>query len=376
MPPELTPTGLHDRRVVRTLAGAFFGALGVAVLLTVREGGAMLDHLRHSVAIGLSCFLVAEGSRSTLARLRSAAGWKSSGRWGMPLPDLLIATALATAAGPILGTTLVDRLVGNEIPSLIAWNDRERRVAFALAGLGTLITLVVVSIAERASAQEARARAAHADAAEFRLKLLELQLDPHLLANTLAHLRAVLDEDPRQVRAVLDRLISFFRATLAGGRTHEHALRDEASRVEDYLAIIQMRMGTRLSFRVTVPPGVEHVLVPALISQPLVENAVRHGIEPKVGPGTIEFVARREGDRLLIDVRDTGQGFDPARPAALPGSGFGLQQVRERLHAIYGDAASLTYVAAVRPHVADDLGGVIARLSVPLGPDTARENRP
>jgi LytS/YehU family sensor histidine kinase len=338
--------------------------------LTVHEGGALGSHLRYSAAIGLSCLVFAEGARSLLARLRAAAGWSLESRWGIPVIDLLVATALATAAGPVLGTTLVDLWARHPVPTLLTWNEKEVQISFLLAGLGTLVTLSLAAIAERASAEAARARAAHGEASEFRLQLLELQLDPHLLANTLAHLRAVLDEDPGQAKTVVDRLIAFFKATLAGGRAGAHSLQQEASRVEDYLAIIQMRMGARLRYCVTVPAELRHTLVPALITQPLVENAVRHGIEPKVGPGAIDVVVRAEGDRLLIDVRDTGRGFDEQQRDLLPGSGFGIQQVRERLRSVYGDGASLTYLPACPARVADDRGGVIARLALPLDPAT------
>lgn len=343
-------------------------AASFALLVTALDGRRFAEHLAHSFAIATVCWLVAEGTHGTLDRLRAALGVPADAVRPRALVDLAIATALATVAGPVMGTALVDWLAGHQVPSLSRWSDGMVRLSFALAALGTLATLSAALLAERAAREATLARRAQREAAEFRLRLLESQLEPHMLFNTLAHLHALIDEDPRAAHGALDRLISFFDATLRGSRSGEHALRDEAARIADYLAIIRMRMGPRLTCRVTLPPELEDLRVPALIVQPLVENAVKHGIEPKVGPGTIELVASRRGDVLTIDVRDTGDGLDVQRPAHPLGTGFGIEQVRARLKAVHGDRASLSFLPAEPPTVADGLGGVVARLELPVEP--------
>jgi len=158
---------------------------------------------------------------------------------------------------------------------------------------------------------------------------------------------------------MLDRLIAFLRATLAASRSGAHALADEFARIEDYLALMAVRMGPRLTVRIALPDALRGLSVPALLLQPLVENAIRHGLEPKVDGGRIEVSARRDGDTLELAVRDTGVGLDAA-PSG-DGSRFGLRQVHERLDALYGARASLTLQAA---HDAE--GGTLASVRLPI----------
>ena len=126
----------------------------------------------------------------------------------------------------------------------------------------------------------------------------------------------------------------------------------------DFLELMQIRMGDRLESRLDLPEPLAELQVPALLLQPLVENAIKHGLEPKVRGGLIEIVARRDGDWLTLSVRDTGAG--PGE-AASRGTHFGLEQVRQRLLAIYGPQASLALDA-----VADLQGGTLASIRIPL----------
>ncbi len=341
-------------------------AIAFALLLTAQQGGAFGDHLAHSLAIAAACAVIAEGTRSLLARMRPVTADPASGDSASALFEITAATALATLSGPVLGTALVDRLLGNEVPALTRWSDGMVRMTFALAALGTLVTLTGARMAERIARESARAQRAQRSATEFRLRLLESQLEPHLLFNTLAHLGVMIDDDPRAARIALGRLTSYFSHTLAGSRAGVHTLRDEAARIDDYLGIISMRMGPRLTFRLDVPAELGALRVPALIAQPLVENAVRHGLEHKVGAGLIEVAATRRGDMLVLDVRDTGDGFDPKASRPTTGSGFGIVQVRERLDSIYGSRASLEFLPARAPTVADTRGGTVARLRIPI----------
>jgi LytS/YehU family sensor histidine kinase len=206
--------------------------------------------------------------------------------------------------------------------------------------------------------REAAVQAAQRQAAESRLRLLEAQLEPHMFFNTLANLHVLIGIDPPRAQALLDQLIAFLRATLSGSRATEHPLGAEFSRTRDYLALMQVRMEDRLRTHFDLPETLADVPVPPLLLQPLVENAIKHGLEPSVTGGRIEVRALREGDSLTLTVRDTGVGLGQL---VTRGTSFGLQHVRERLATVYGGAASLSLDAA---HDGD--GGTLAIIRMPL----------
>ena len=179
-------------------------------------------------------------------------------------------------------------------------------------------------------------------ASEARLKLLETQLEPHMLFNTLANLRALIGTDPQRAQQMLDHMIAYLRATLNGSRSTSHTLQAEFDRLRDYLELMAVRMGPRLRYKLDLPPELAQQPVPALLLQPLVENAIKHGLEPKVEGGSITVRARQQDGLLSLDVLDTGVG-PPQGSAAL--DGFGLAQVRERLAATYDGQSAIELVA-------------------------------
>jgi len=178
---------------------------------------------------------------------------------------------------------------------------------------------------------------------EARLKLLESQLEPHMLFNTLANLRALIGADPPRAVGMLDHMIAYLRATLDASRSATHSLQSEFDRLRDYLELMAIRMGPRLAYSLELPPDLAQHPVPALLLQPLVENSIQHGLEPKVNGGRVTVSARRDHGLLVLEVTDTGVGAEPDAPA---GSGFGLTQVRERLATLYGPDASIAFRTA------------------------------
>ena len=210
--------------------------------------------------------------------------------------------------------------------------------------LTTLIAGIVGSYyfysVARGSYLERKMGEAQRHATEARLKLLETQLEPHMLFNTLANLRALIAVDPPRAQRMLDHMIAYLRATLDASRATTHPLQVEFDRLRDYLELMAIRMGPRLSYELRLPPELASHPVPTLLLQPLVENAIQHGLEPKVEGGRLTVLARTEGGELVLDVVDTGVGA-PA-PVTL-GHGFGLTQVRERLDTLYGPAARLAF---------------------------------
>ena len=181
-------------------------------------------------------------------------------------------------------------------------------------------------------------------ASEAQLRLLESQLEPHMLFNTLANLRALIGTDPVRATVMLDRLNDYLRATLQASRADpqatRHTLADEFNRLNDYLAIMAIRMGPRMVYTLDLPQELASHPLPALLLQPLVENSIRHGLEPSVSGGEIRIEARCEGDVLTVTVQDNGVGCNTAADA-----GFGLRQVRERLATAYGARGRLDFAS-------------------------------
>ncbi|MBI5259420.1 MAG: histidine kinase [Burkholderiales bacterium] len=199
-------------------------------------------------------------------------------------------------------------------------------------------------------AREATARAeAQRLAAEAQLRLLRTQLEPHMLFNTLANLRGLVREDADRAETMIDRLIVYLRGTLTASQTDSVPLGREFAQLRAYLEIMSLRMGPRLSWRLDLPAALENTPVPPMLLQPLVENAIKHGLEPKVGPGHIEVVACAGDAGIEIRVDDNGLGLPPQDPEACADDAdarpespsYGLRHVRERLQAVYGPQAHL-----------------------------------
>jgi LytS/YehU family sensor histidine kinase len=176
-----------------------------------------------------------------------------------------------------------------------------------------------------------------------------------MMFNTLANLRALIAVDPARAQQMLDHMIAYLRATLDASRATTHSLRTEFDRLHDYLELMAIRMGPRLTYALDLPEDLADLPVPALLLQPLVENSIKHGLEPKVEGGRIEVRARREGASVVIEVRDSGVGANAHGNA---GKGFGLVQIRERLSALHGPGASLDF--------STDPQGAHARIALPL----------
>jgi signal transduction histidine kinase len=180
---------------------------------------------------------------------------------------------------------------------------------------------------------------------EAKLKLLQSQLDPHMLFNTLANLRVLIQQDPDRAVQMLDQLGDFLRATLSASRAQEHSLAAEFDRLRDYLSLMQIRLGERLQFHLGLPQELTQIKVPTLILQSLVENAIEHGLEPKVGGGTVWVTASKKDDQLILQVSDDGMGFDTEAKQDQATPGFGLTQVRERLQSWYGSQEANNFIA-------------------------------
>ena len=193
--------------------------------------------------------------------------------------------------------------------------------------------------------------------AEARLSALNAQLNPHFLFNTLHAVSSLVERDPRGVRRMIARLSELLRYTLDGGAEHEVVLAQEVAFLERYLEIMQIRFQGQLEIDVQIADDASDALVPNLILQPLVENAVKHGVDKVSGTGEIRILARRDVDRLVLSVSDNGPG--PQKIAKLDEAGVGLANIRQRLEQLYGSAQSLTLAESPS-------GGTVAQIVMPF----------
>lgn len=203
---------------------------------------------------------------------------------------------------------------------------------------------------------------------EAQLQRLQAQMEPHMLFNTLANLHALIETQPGKAQDMLSHLIDYLRATLSASRTGSVPLRDEMARVQDYLALMQIRMGERLRVITDVPAELCDVALPPMLIQPLVENAIKHGLDPLPEGGTLHILIQRDRDMLQITVRDDGQGLDAAR-ATPSNSGFGLSCVQARLQTSYGPDARLILEPGSQgpgPRAAHLRPGTVAILRLPV----------
>ena len=172
--------------------------------------------------------------------------------------------------------------------------------------------------------------------AEAQLKTLQAQVEPHFLFNTLAAVEHLTETDPPRASIMLQHLISFLRGALPDMRGQDTTLGREADLCKDYLAIMQIRMEDRLTVAVDLPESLRALPFPPMMLQSLVENSIKHGLEPKPEGGALVMSARLEDNHLRVTVADTGLGIAENAP-----QGIGLSNIRDRLKRLYGTAATL-----------------------------------
>jgi signal transduction histidine kinase len=189
---------------------------------------------------------------------------------------------------------------------------------------------------------------------EARLQLLQAQIEPHFLFNSLASVKRLYEREPAQGRDLLRSLRECLRVATARAGRPDCSLGEEIALARSFLAIFQVRMGRRLRVSVDIPASLHEALIPTLMIGTLVENAIKHGIASRASGGTIEISARREEGHLVVDVRDDGVGF-----RARSGWGLGLANSRARLATLFGDAGDLD----LRNNPA---GGMTATIRVPF----------
>lgn len=246
-------------------------------------------------------------------------------------------TSVGIQAFHLIGVGAGLLVVGHAARYLPAWPAHLVKLAVNAAGVTLFVMVARLVVAREESAVALVAARAAADAA--RLESLRRRLEPHFLFNALNALRATIRVDPVRARELVSDLSDLYRYLLS--HPEDATVRDEVSHASSYLEIERARLGDdRLRVIVEVAPEVESARVPALLLQPLVENAVKHGIAPRAGCGEILITARRDGAALVLGVRDRSDGERESESEA--GSGIALETLSKRLANAYGDAARLS----------------------------------
>lgn len=245
-------------------------------------------------------------------------------------------TAMAILVGAVVSHLFEPGSFGQQVDQFVG-----KHIALGMLTYGALLAIHEAMRHYREKMRrETEASRLAAELAQSRLRVLKTQLQPHFLFNTLHAIVTLLEEDPASAEDMLLRLSELLRAFLEDQEGQEIPLQRELELLDLYLGIQRMRFKDRLSTRVYIDPDTLDCAVPALILQPLVENAIRHGIGRHVGVDCVEIDSRRDGDHLCLEVRNGNSLLDgPAKEAGR--RGIGLSNTRLRLRELYGDAATI-----------------------------------
>jgi signal transduction histidine kinase len=360
--PEVRPARLQDLVTLRRLflaSVAFWTAVGLVFAGQFALMQLASDHRMplHQLVVGelaswVPCALLTPAIVAAALRVRRA---------GLSLPRVLLFHLLGAALFVVVGGALM-----GTVENLLPWARPETALAAAGSGIlrylgpDLLIYCQVVAATEAfAHAWESRRRGIAAAAyarqlAEARLHVLSVQLQPHFLFNTLHAISALVYQDPARAERLLARLSEMLRLTLRSGTRVETTLDEELALLHRYAEIQEARYGERLRVAFEVEPGVRGAMVPRLILQPLVENAIRHGITRRITPGRVDVRAWQGDGRLHLAVCDDGVGL----PASLR-EGVGLGITRARLRQLYGTEQRVDLRSPPG-------GGAVCALSIPL----------
>lgn len=315
------------------LLGASFWAIGGMF----RPAGLSVDGLASNLIVANAIGYVLHAMFMVTTRL-GIDRW-ARGRGG---PFTVVYYTVLSTTGVVIGFTVVALAFE---PDALQWMLQPRWIAMMgmSSGILSLILAMIFFSREREARAEAdlqrerlRAERVEREAALANLRALQAQIEPHFLFNTLANVASLVDPDPAMAKRMLESFIRFLRASLAATRRDRTTLGDEAGLIASYLQVLQVRMGGRLTFRIEVDPALAAFELAPMLLQPVVENAIRHGLEPKVEGGEVTFRARREGAQVVIEIADTGVGF-----ASTTRGGVGLANLRDRLKLLYSGGASM-----------------------------------
>jgi signal transduction histidine kinase len=336
---------------------SMIGVVLAVIQAVFRNSGSMVDFLLPMLVVSnVVGALIHGGLAGADALLR---GWPRRQTGAVRLLYYLAIVSLLVVAGIAIGNALYQGK--NPLPALARYGTVTALLPFAVA---TAVLMFVVNDAgerrARAELEAMRQREDMAEAAqllaETRLRALQAQIEPHFLYNTLANVLSLIDSEPAQARHMLERFIDFLRASLHASRAEHATVGAELDLAAAYLDILAVRMGPRLRYRIEADGAARACAIAPMLLQPLVENAVMHGLEPKIEGGTIVLQARLAQDLLVLEVGDDGVGIGNAPPRA--GGGVGLANLKARLRSLHGAGAQVQLLD--KPD-----GGALVRLLLP-----------
>jgi signal transduction histidine kinase len=336
LPPRMTRRRVFLRDagivlVLNTVVGIALWLIAVAAApdaATSLQLQALGHHLVSSQFIGFCIFGLIELPRLTWWWERPAS-----------LAALGLVTLIAIPAGHTLGCVLARELFGIQAR---LFNTREPAMALVLftTVVASLVAVHLLMQRDRIEATRLRAENADVRAASARLQLLQQQIEPHMLFNTLANAHALIETEPARAQLMLEALSELMHASMQTGEQPLVTLQQEFTLIEQYLKLMAIRMGPRLRHALQLPAELASCRLPPLTLQPLVENAVRHGLDARPEGGCITVTARRDGDSVVIEVVDDGEGLSV--DDAFATGRIGLANLRQRLVYAFGAGASLT----------------------------------
>jgi signal transduction histidine kinase len=337
----------------------------LAVTYLMRIGGGFYENLQVAMCIGLLATLLINGARVLI--------------WGDEAPNKLGFAALLIVLAPLsvlLGRLLASRLMGQPIDSLLPERSDNIIAVIVLTLLACFGATLFFWNRQKMAALQAHASQVEKQAVQAQLQMLQAQIEPHMLFNTLATLQTLISSEPLRAQHMLDQLIQYLRTTLSASRADSTSLQKEFDLIQAYLGLMSLRMGMRLSYSLQLPQHLGKLRLAPMLLQPLVENAIKHGLEPKVEGGNCTVRAAVHNEMLVLSVLDTGVGLpagislNQASPAAAlaaatgrkePAIGmhFGLENIRERLNTLYGPLAELIITHNVP-------AGAMAQVVIPI----------
>ncbi|MFZ4764195.1 MAG: sensor histidine kinase [Roseimicrobium sp.] len=365
--PVFSGRWLQWRTMLAAVLIVLYGAL--AGLAQVAAGTGLADALTGTGYFIVGCLLMVTAGPALATWVRHRR-WPARAESSAVIAAVVLGFVGAALADYWSSKGITEAIRPKEIPAAerkIGELDEAKIRLFDLLG-GFLYFAVGGGLASFAYFSERRrlhARAAYLAQldSEMRLAVLQAQVEPHFLFNTLASIRPLIRQDASQAEAALDALADHLRATIPQmreqSRTVVSTLGQQLAIGTSYLAVMQVRMGSRLQHHVSVPDELRSQGFPPLILLSLVENAIKHGIEPKPGPGHLTITAAITGDELTVTVADDGLGLQEGLS-----SGLGLSNIREQLSVRYGAAARLKVAARAE-------GGTVAQVTLPSRPPEA-----
>ncbi|WP_174997274.1 sensor histidine kinase [Pandoraea iniqua] len=349
----------------RELVGVLLFNTAIALILKlIGFGGTLWQNFVFSQCIGITITVLIDGGRRAI--------WRNG---EPPIVPFLLLVAFGCSAGLVGGITLGTVLLGLPLTLWRPLNGHTTPIVLLIALLATGVGTYhgwsrarMAQLKASAAQQALRESAAEKQLVRAQLQTLQAQLEPHFLFNVLANLDSLIASDPARARVLLGHMNRFLRSSLAATRAETISLADEFALLDALLAIQQVRFGERLHYSLDLPDDCRARRVPPMLVQPLVENAIKHGIERQSRGGTVRVSAHSEVDEtgtsfVVLQVSDDGAGFATAPAPSVPhdpsGHGIGLTNIRERLRVLYGDAARLTLAEGVPQ-------GVVATLRLPV----------